>query len=73
MGSRGEKTIIVSTTESTTSKEAGTIDAKVENLASNESLPKDIKDKIQALPINKLIERSDVKKFMYLMTKPDGL
>lgn len=56
-------------TKSTTSKEAGTIDTIAKKLESKESLPQGIPKMIQALPINKLIERPDVKRFMKVMTE----
>lgn len=52
--------------------QASPIIAQAEKLASKE-LPQNIQDMIQALPINKLIERADVKRFMSAMTKENGL
>ncbi len=48
------------------------ITAQAEKLASKESLPQGTPEMIQALPINKLIERRDVQKFMKAMTQENG-
>lgn len=69
LGGRGEKTLIVSIVDTKTSTSTRSTEAKAEPLKSDVALPNGVPGMIQALSINKLIERSDVKKFMKAMTE----